>query len=292
MRQISNNYVFKILKLFYGELTHKENTFNQKLMRIISRTPLRFLIFRFYNYFNKNRKNKVYDENIFENIVSVEKSIIDLNSEGICQNLVIKKNLIDVINEESDKKFFKVNRTSNFIKISEKKDGDGIYIARLLNPHLEIEEINKIIFNKDIINIVKSYLKCEPIFLSSQIWWSFPYYDHNNKHTNPPNNEFGFHYDVDDFRFLKFFIYLSDVSDLNGPHVYIKNSGKKTLNEYLDRRITDEEAQTRYKHRIINLTGKSGTSFIEDTSFYHKGTNPLIKNGRCILQILYVSKKW
>ena len=65
MNQTSNNYVLKILKLFYGELTHKENTINQKVMRILSRTPLRFLFFRFYNYFNKNRKNTVYDENIF-----------------------------------------------------------------------------------------------------------------------------------------------------------------------------------------------------------------------------------
>ena len=144
MKYFSNNYAFKILKLFYGELTHKENTIKQKIMRIVSRTPLRYLFFSFYNFFNKNKKNEVHDENIFENIISVKKSINDLRSDGICQNFIIKKNLIDEINKQSNKKLFKINRSNNYIKISEKKIDDGIYIARLLNPHLEIKEIKKL----------------------------------------------------------------------------------------------------------------------------------------------------
>ena len=41
----------------------------------------------------------------------------------------------------------------------------------------------------------------------------------------PPNNEFGYHYDIDGFRFLKVF-YLTDVTEIH-EHVFIKNSGKK-----------------------------------------------------------------
>jgi len=292
MKLIQSSYTYKIIKLFYGELLHKDNTLSQKLMRIFSRTPLRPFLFKLIHFFINNKKNEVYSENIFENKISIEQSINDLNSSGICNNIQIKKSLIDEIKTASSKKLFKINRTNNYLNISEKKDNDGIYIARLKNPHKEIKQINKIIFNKEIIEIVRSYLKCEPIVLSSQIWWSFPYYDEADNHSNPPNNEYGFHYDVDDFKFLKLFIYLSDVGNLNGPHIYIKNSGDKSFIEYLDRRITDEEANIKYKDKIMKITGKSGSCFIEDTSFYHKGTNPLIKNGRCILQILYVSKKW
>ena len=292
MKLIHNSYLYKIIKLFYGELLHKENNLSKKIMRILSRTPLRIIIFKLINFFNKNNKNKIYEESIFNNQISIEKSVIELNTNGICKNLHIKQKLIEQINIETNQKLFKINRTNDYFKISDKKENDGIYIARLINPHNEIKQINKIIFNKNIIDIVRSYLECEPIFLSSQIWWSFPYHDKEKNHSNPPNNEYGFHYDVDDFKFLKLFIYLSDVGDLNGPHVYIKNSGNKSFKEYLDRRITDEEAHLRYNDRITKLTGKSGSCFIEDTSFFHKGTNPLSKNGRCILQILYVSKIW
>ena len=51
---------------------------------------------------------------------------------------------------------------------------------------------------------------------------------------------------------------------------FISKTQEKTLNEYLDRRITDKKAQEIYKDRIMYLTGKSGTSFIEDTSFIIK----------------------
>ena len=58
MKYFSNNYAFKILKLFYGELTHKENNNKTKNNENCYRTPLRYLFFSFYNFFNKNKKTK------------------------------------------------------------------------------------------------------------------------------------------------------------------------------------------------------------------------------------------
>ena len=57
--------------------------------------------------------------------------------------------------------------------------------------------------------------------------------------SNPPGNEYGFHYDVDDFKFLKLFFYLNDVDENCGPHVYVKNNGKKNFKEYINRRVDD-----------------------------------------------------
>ena len=45
----------------------------------------------------------------------------------------------------------------------------------------------------------------------------------------PPNNEFGYHYDIDGFKFVKIFFYLTEVNENDGPHVFIKNTGKKTF---------------------------------------------------------------
>ena len=40
--------------------------------------------------------------------------------------------------------------------------------------------------------------------------------------STPPNNEFGYHYDIDGFRFLKVFFYLTDVTEIHGPHALLK----------------------------------------------------------------------
>ena len=290
--QLKNNLIYKILQLFYGELSNKENSLKTKMIRIICRTPLKNIFYKIFILFNKNEKNQVNYTDIFQNEIMPLKALSDLKNHGIFKDIKIKSDIIEKINNEASNKFYKVNRSEKYIKINQKKKNDGIYIARLFSPEKEIKIINEIIFNNKIIDITKSYFNCEPIFHSAQIWWTFPFYDKNNNLQNPPGNEFGFHYDVDDLRFLKLFIYLSDVKKENGPHIYIKNSGKKTFNEHLNRRITDEFAYKNYKDNLIEIIGDNGTAFLEDTSFYHKGTNPISEKGRSLLQIVYVIKKW
>ena len=77
-----------------------------------------------------------------------------------------------------------------------------------------------------------------------------------------------------------------------GPHVYVKNNGSKNIKEYINRRVDDNFIFQNYKDRIKIILGKSGSGFIEDTSFYHKGTNPVARSGRGVLQIIYGIHRW
>ena len=118
------------------------------------------------------------------------------------------------------------------------------------------------------------------MLLNSQIWYTFPQ-ESKAKHHN-----FGFHYDIDDYRFLKFFFYLDDVDENTGPHVIIESSHKESsIFKFFNRRISDEVAESKYKNKIKVMLGKPGQGFAEDTFCYHKGTYPLKR--RLILQVQF-----
>ena len=287
---ITNLTLYKIFQLFYGEAFNKRNTIPQRFMRIVTRTPFKNIFYKINIYFNNNKLLNTIDSDIFEEKFDDENSINSLKSQGIFYKFKIKSKIIENINNKIKFKKFFVNRIEKKITINERTK--ETYVMRYHNPHLEINEIKQIMFNKQIVNLVKRYLGTNPIVQSTQIWWTFPYYNDFKKLDNPPGNEFGYHYDVDDYKFLKFFIYLTDVDLETGPHVYINNSGNKTFKEYLNRRLSDAEAEKNYSKRIKILTGKSGNGFIEDASFFHKGTNPRKSTGRCLLQIVYSINKW
>lgn len=145
---------------------------------------------------------------------------------------------------------------------------------------VNIEEIINIANNKKILRLVSEYLGCKPTLSNITMWYSYP-----NKEGGAINSE-NYHRDVDDFKFIKFFIYLTDVTHNDGPHVFVDGSHKG--NEFSEiRRFTDEEIEAYYKKdRIRYVTGKKGDAFVECTYGIHKGLVP--KNaGRLVLQFEY-----
>ena len=296
MKLLINFSLVKMLISIFGELKNTSNNFDKRLMRIFSRTPFKFFIYWIYINFFKKKNFKIRDlsgEEIFEQSTNYKKAINDLNKNGIHKKFIINKKIINKIVFESNKYKFFTNRDKNSkIFLKQKKSNDGIYVCRFLNPHKKIKIINDIANNKFFLTIARDYLQTEPLIQSTQIWWTFSNMDENKNYINPPGNEFGYHYDVDDFKFLKLFFYLSDVGKHDGPHFFIKKDGPKKINEYLNRRINEKIIQSEYKDRIICLTGAVGTGFIEDTTNYHKGSNPKYNNSRGVLQIIYGVSKW
>lgn len=143
------------------------------------------------------------------------------------------------------------------------------------------KEAYELVHHKSLVNIARDYLGAEPRLHNVQAWWSFP----------PPEGEkphnYGFHYDIDSFKFLKFFIYLTDVTMEHGPHVIIaKTHKKKTWVEKMNRRMTDEQVEKHFDSSDINIMlGNAGEGFFEDTFSYHKGLTP--KKPRLIFQVEY-----
>jgi hypothetical protein len=118
-----------------------------------------------------------------------------------------------------------------------------------------------------ILNLVGAYLGCSPTISSVGLRWSFPCSG------DIPDVQH-FHRDPDDWRFVKLFVYLTDVDSGSGPHVYVKGSHRapRTIRA---RHYNRSQIEARYGATSITpILGSSGTAFIADTYGIHMGEPP------------------
>lgn len=130
-----------------------------------------------------------------------------------------------------------------------------------------------------LIGLAEQYLDCKPTMSSLMLRWSFPA-------DAPVGDVQRFHRDSDDWRHLKIMVYLTDVGNADGPHVYVLRTHK----EMAPIRVKvegDAAVHRRYgKHAAKVVTGARGIGFAVDTAGIHKGEMPLEKP-RLMLQIQY-----
>ena len=142
--------------------------------------------------------------------------------------------------------------------------------------------IQKILLKNEIYDIGRKYFGAEPLLdhVSLSISTNF------NK---DPDGEAAqlYHFDLDKPKWLKFLTYVNDVGIENGPHCFIKKSHKNNAIPFNLRskgyvRIEDHNNNiNRLIQDEIKITGKAGTSIIEDTKGLHKGL--VVKKGYRIL---------
>jgi len=131
----------------------------------------------------------------------------------------------------------------------------------------------------ELLAAAEAFLGCKPTISYMAAWWSYP--------TNMgPQQAENYHRDVDDWRFLKFFIYLTDVDENNGPHFYVTDSaGSEKLRKI--ERFEDSEVKSAFGGQSTRcVTGTAGTGFLENTFGIHKGL-PVKSGHRLIFQVVY-----
>lgn len=152
--------------------------------------------------------------------------------------------------------------------------------ADILNaPHL-LDLVN----DPAVIAAVTHYLGCRPTLSSLALRWSFPYRE------SRPNIEDlqRYHRDIDDWTFVKLFVYLTDVDETSGPHVYISGTHRQQ-GSWRSRFYSDDEARAIGNGLPeIRLVGPAGSAFLVDTFGLHKGAVPLARP-RLMLQAEYSS---
>jgi hypothetical protein len=99
-------------------------------------------------------------------------------------------------------------------------------------------------------------------------------------------NAQAFHSDRERLSFIKFFVYLSDIDENTGPHVYAGGTHRKRkISQRNDRRYSDEELLNEGLE-LTPIYGKAGTIIVANTQGLHKGVAPTIPNhGRLLFQI-------
>ena len=145
------------------------------------------------------------------------------------------------------------------------------------------EVINVIRFLRNL-NIANTYFDSKPYLVGLNMWWST---------IGKESDSFSaqdFHFDLDGIKWIKYFIYLNDVTMDNGPHIYIEGTHKPFSKPYslLKKgyvRISDKEINRHFKKKKVrHIVGNKGTIIIGDTSCFHKGAVPK-KNNRLIFEI-------
>jgi hypothetical protein len=159
----------------------------------------------------------------------------------------------------------------------------GVYNNALRSSHL----LQALASDPQLVAIARKYLGTVPVPIQARIWWSFP---------GPADSEErrlagqGFHYDIDGYRGLTFFFYLTNVGPSNGAHVYVRGTHAKKLwkdSFCVHKRRSDAEIDKSYgSERQILLCGPVGYGFAEDIFGFHKGLHPE-SSDRLIIQVGY-----
>lgn len=131
----------------------------------------------------------------------------------------------------------------------------------------------------DLLALAGDFLGCRPTISYLAAWWSYA------TDLGAQQAEL-FHRDVDDWRFLKLFVYLTDVSLENGPHVYVRRSADDPRLTTIRRYSDGEVASAFPADDVLTLTGKAGDGFIENTTGLHRG-RPVENGIRLMFQAVY-----
>lgn len=152
---------------------------------------------------------------------------------------------------------------------------------------LGIEVIRNLVLSTDFTEIASHYLRCRPALTQIAAWESYPELTASFDVLSDAAQ--AFHFDADWIEFLKFFIYLTDVDEANGPFSYLEGSHLRKR-FWSDRRYTDDEVSNfgGLERRII---GEKGMLVVANTRGLHRGT-PVVSGRRRILQIEFAVSRF
>jgi hypothetical protein len=119
--------------------------------------------------------------------------------------------------------------------------------------------------------LAQDYLGARPVIDLPCMWWHTDY-------SSKPDSEAAqyFHFDMDRPKWVKFFIYLTDVTSENGPHSFVAGSHRTgaiphSLLKQGYARLSDKEVEAAFERRdIVEFQAPRGTIIVEDTRGLHK----------------------
>ena len=201
----------------------------------------------------------------------------DVNDDGYAKvDSFINPKRLQLIKDEFEK-----------IKNDNKLQYNDFYTEQVAHPLLNCDSVFDLVFDDRLIEIGKNFFNCMPAITNVQLRKSKA--TNISEHQIPGNGQTTlFHCDKDSPRFIKFFFYLDNVDDHNGPFTYVK---KSHLNKF-----QGWDSKYRWKHdeisliygedNIVKCTGNVGDLIIGNTSGFHKGTK-VLKEERTLLSVYY-----
>ncbi|MGF1493525.1 MAG: hypothetical protein ACFBSC_13935 [Microcoleaceae cyanobacterium] len=177
---------------------------------------------------------------------------------------------------------------------SEEQLGKNFMIGSYRDTHHQCPAIRKIIADPGLLEIASKYLGTPAVYVASELAWSFPT---SSTHKEQLKAAQVFHYDIDDYACVKFFFYLTPVTETEGPHIYLLKShkNKQLLHQLIGQRVAgipDQLLERQYgPENVLTICGPAGSGFVEDIFGFHKGLPPRAGN-RLLLQIEFATRTY
>src|SRR5690606_25158710 len=137
----------------------------------------------------------------------------DLDRDGLAFGLTLPPEVVSEIRAYADEATCYADRKPDMgFKLdaraeAEAKIGKPILVAQYLNTTDECNAIRSLSADPLLVSVAANYIGSVPKFLGANLWWTFPV---NASEEDRKKHAHMYHRDVDDFRFFKFFFYLTD----------------------------------------------------------------------------------
>ncbi|MCI2807799.1 hypothetical protein [Eoetvoesiella caeni] len=227
--------------------------------------------------------------------VDLESFVDELRTKGVAFGLRLPAGILEELTLfAQNNPCYAYRRTEAGFRFNEHKLAENslqkpILLAQYFNTAVQCNAVKQLINDPVLQWIAATYLQSVPTFVGANMWWTFPV-----KASEQDRSEHAhlFHRDVDDYKFFKFFFYLTDVNPGEGAHVCVVASHEnppriKASDKWTFRRYSDEEIDGFYAAKdIVEICGEAGTGFAENTLCIHKGRTPIAKE-RLLLQLQY-----
>lgn len=147
------------------------------------------------------------------------------------------------------------------------------------------QDVQALLADASLLTLAQDYLGVRPRADVLSMWWHTHFHDRADSQAAQM-----FHFDLDRLKWLKIFIYLTDVNPNDGPHSFIEgtHASHGIPQKFLERgyvRLGDEEVLAEFGHaREKVFSAPRGTIIVEDTRGLHKGS-VASGNPRLMLQL-------
>jgi hypothetical protein len=124
-------------------------------------------------------------------------------------------------------------------------------------------------------SIAGAYIGQTPVWIRTRLWWSFPAERVTDADLHAVAQE-KFHFDMNGWRTVKFFFYITAADEQSGAHRCIVGSHRsRPIGLQLTMTVgrpTEELAAVYGKEKFLTITGEAGTGFAEDPFIFHTGS--------------------
>ena len=222
---------------------------------------------------NKSKKKiDISESTLFNQKFDIVNIIEEVDEKGHSEIYKLNDQQIEKIKDEVYRsRDFDLSKlkdpTSNLIKISNESEEN--YFKRLsktgisrLTGTVDLKKdsgLKEIALSKPLLEIASSYLNTNKLSINANFFISNPIeISEQEKYINAQY----FHWDNDLTKYMKLYIYLTDVFEGSGPHIYIPYTHKKKLPEHkLCRLYSDQNIIKNYKNKKV-FYGEKGSFFL------------------------------